>query len=86
MRNIIPYLEGAHVNDSTSAPTTSRVLFVTASPRNDSHSVHLAEAFLDSYRSVLPNTEVDRLNTFTDLPTFDAQHVSAKMEIGRAHV
>ncbi|MBE1547301.1 FMN-dependent NADH-azoreductase [Mycobacterium sp. OAS707] len=69
------------MNDSTSAPTTSRVLFVTASPRKDSHSVHLAQAFLDSYRSVLPNTEVDRLNTFTDLPTFDAQHVSAKMAV-----
>ena len=69
------------MNDSTSAPTLSRVLFVTASPREDSHSAHLAEAFLDSYRNVLPNTEVDRLNTFTDLPAFGAHHVSAKMAV-----
>jgi FMN-dependent NADH-azoreductase len=60
---------------------TSRVLFVTASPREESHSVHLAEAFLDSYCSALPNTAVDRLNTFTDLPAFGAQHVSAKMAL-----
>ena len=60
---------------------TSRVLFVTASPRGESHSVHLAGAFLDTYCSALPNVEVDRLNTFTDLPAFGAQHVSAKMAV-----
>jgi FMN-dependent NADH-azoreductase len=69
------------VNNSTSAPITSRVLFVTASPREDSHSVRLAESFLDGYRSVLPNAEVDRLNTFTDLPAFGVHHVSAKMAV-----
>jgi FMN-dependent NADH-azoreductase len=60
---------------------TSRVLFVTASPRGESHSVHLAEAFLDTYRSAMPEVEVDRLNTFTDLPPFGAQHVRAKMAV-----
>jgi FMN-dependent NADH-azoreductase len=60
---------------------SSRVLFVTASPREDSHSVHLAEAFLDAYCSALPRVQVDRLNTFTDLPLFSAQHVSAKMAV-----
>lgn len=49
--------------------------------------MHLAEAFLDAYCSVLPRVEVDRLNTFTDLPLFSAQHVSAKMAvIGREPV
>jgi len=57
------------------------VLFVTASPRNESHSVQLAGAFLDAYCDALPNVEVDRLNTFTDLPAFGAEQVSAKMAI-----
>jgi FMN-dependent NADH-azoreductase len=61
--------------------TRSRVLFVTASPREESHSVRLAEAFLDTYRSAVPDVEVDRLNTFTDLPSFDARLVSAKMAV-----
>jgi FMN-dependent NADH-azoreductase len=69
------------VKDSTTAAETSRLLFVTASPREDSHSVHLAETFLDTYCSALPHVEVDRLNTFTDLPSFGAQHVSAKMAV-----
>jgi FMN-dependent NADH-azoreductase len=69
------------VKDSTAAAETSRVLFVTASPRGESHSVHLAETFLDTYCSALLHVEVDRLNTFTDLPSFSAQHVSAKMAV-----
>jgi len=60
---------------------TSRVLFVTASPREESHSIRLAEAFLDAYCSTLANVEVDRLNTFTELPAFGAEHVSAKMAV-----
>jgi FMN-dependent NADH-azoreductase len=63
------------------SPATSRVLFVTASPREESHSVQLAEVFLDTYRNALPNVEVDRLNAFTDLPAFTAEHVSAKMAV-----
>jgi FMN-dependent NADH-azoreductase len=75
------------VNNSITAPVTSRVLFVTASPRKESHSVNLAEAFLDGYCGALPHVEVDRLNTFTDLPSFGAAHVSAKMAvIGRQPV
>jgi NAD(P)H-dependent FMN reductase len=69
------------VKDSTTAAETSRVLFVTASPRGESHSVDLAQAFLDTYCRALPDVEVDRLNTFTDLPSFGAQHVSAKMAV-----
>lgn len=69
------------MKDSTIAAETSRVLFVSASPRGESHSVHLAEAFLDAYCSTLPQVEVDRLNTFTDLPSFGARHVSAKMAV-----
>jgi FMN-dependent NADH-azoreductase len=69
------------VNDSPTAAPTSRVLFVTASPRDESHSVHLAETFLDAYCSALPQVEVDRVNTFTELPPFGAAHVSAKMAV-----
>jgi len=43
--------------------------------------VRLAEAFLENYCSALPNVKVDRLNTFTDLPTFGPRHVSAKMAV-----
>ena len=67
--------------------TSTRVLFVTASPREESHSVRVAEVFLETYCSAMPNAEVDRLNTFTDLPAFGAGHVSAKMAvIGREPV
>jgi FMN-dependent NADH-azoreductase len=69
------------VNDPTAAADTSRVLFVTASPRKESHSLHLAETFLDTYCNALPHVEVDRLNTFTDLPQFGARQVSAKMAV-----
>jgi FMN-dependent NADH-azoreductase len=69
------------VKDSTAAAETSRLLFVTASPREQSHSVHLAEAFLETYCSTHPHVEIDRLNTFTDLPSFGAEHVSAKMAV-----
>jgi FMN-dependent NADH-azoreductase len=69
------------MNDSATAAVTSRVLFVCASPRRESHSVHLAEAFLDAYCTGLPNVVVDRLNTFTGLPSFGAHHVSAKMAV-----
>lgn len=49
--------------------------------------MRLAEAFLETYCSTLPNAEVDRLNTFTDLPAFGPRHVSAKMAvIGREPV
>ncbi|WP_173010197.1 NAD(P)H-dependent oxidoreductase [Mycolicibacterium sp. P9-64] len=68
------------MNDSTIA-RSSRVLLVTASPRSESHSVHLAETFLDAYCGALPEVTVDRLNTFTDLPAFGAHHVSAKMAV-----
>jgi FMN-dependent NADH-azoreductase len=43
--------------------------------------VRLAEAFLETYCSAMPNTEVDRLNTFTDLPAFGPRHVGAKMAV-----
>jgi len=43
--------------------------------------VRLAEAFLESYCGLLPDAEVDRLDTFTDLPAFGARHVAAKMAV-----
>ena len=58
-----------------------RVLFVTASPRGESHSVRLAETFLATYSSAVPDVAVDRLDTFTDLPSFGAEHVTAKMAV-----
>ena len=68
------------MKNSTAAPS-SRLLLVTASPRSESHSVRLAETFLDTFCDAVPDVEVDRLNTFTDLPSFGADHVSAKMAV-----
>ena len=69
------------MKNPTALAETSRVLVVTASPRTESHSAHLAEAFVEAYCSARPDVTVDRLNTFTDLPPFGADHVSAKMAI-----
>ena len=69
------------MKDSISTSARSRVLFVTSSPREDSHSAHVAEAFLTGYRSALAAVQVDRLNTFTDLPAFAGPQVRAKMAV-----
>jgi FMN-dependent NADH-azoreductase len=66
----------------TAHGSRSRLLFVTASPRgHDSDSISLAEAFLDHYCRWRPGVEIDRLDTFIDLPAFAARHAHAKMSM-----
>ena len=69
------------MQNSPSTSATSRVLLITSSPREKSHSAHVAEAFLAGYGSALAAVQVDRLNTFTDLPDFGASQVRAKMAV-----
>jgi FMN-dependent NADH-azoreductase len=60
----------------------TRILLVNASPRGDeSHSLRLAETFVHAYREHEPDTEVDRLDTFTDIAPFGQRQVAAKMAV-----
>lgn len=61
----------------------ARVLYIKASPRGErSHSVAVAEAFLDAYRAAHPGDEVRTLDLFTaDLPAFDGLALQAKYAI-----
>lgn len=67
----------------------SRILYIKASPRvGRSHSVAVADAFLDSYRELHPADEVVSLDLFAaELPPFDGLLVTAKYNIlhGRPH-
>ncbi len=61
----------------------ANLLYIKASPRKDrSHSVAVAEAFLDAYRQIHPDDHVTVLDLFEDdLPAFDFEAVSAKYKI-----
>lgn len=61
----------------------ANVLYIKASPRGDrSHSVAVAEAFLDAYHRIHPEDRVTTLDVFRDeLPAFDFEAVSAKYKI-----
>ena len=61
----------------------SRLLYIQASPRGErSHSVAVANAFVESYRGVHPDDEIKRLNVFEmELPPFDGLAVQAKYTI-----
>lgn len=67
----------------------NRVLYIKASPRvGRSHSLAVADAFLDSYRELHPAEDVVTLDLFaTELPPFDGLLVNAKYNIlhGRPH-
>ena len=56
------------------------LLYIESSPRKErSHSIKVADAFLDAYRSVNPGDEVDTLDLWsTELPAFDGDMVNAK--------
>lgn len=60
-----------------------RVLYIKASPRTDrSHSIAVADAFLETYRQANPNDEVVTLDLFeAKLPAFDLEAASAKYKI-----
>jgi FMN-dependent NADH-azoreductase len=55
-------------------------LYIKASPRiGRSHSLVVAEAFLESYREVNPGDNIDTLDLFAAaLPAFDGLLVNAK--------
>ena len=67
----------------------SKLLYIKASPRvGRSHSLAVAEAFLESYREANPGDKVETLDLFTaDLPPFDGLLVNAKYNIlhGKPH-
>src|SRR4051794_21088022 len=58
-----------------------QILHVNASPRGGvSHSLALADAFLDVYRDRRPGTAIDTLNLFDDpLPAFGTTAAAAKI-------
>ncbi len=61
----------------------STLLYIQASPRGRrSHSIAIADAFLDTYRATHPQDEVLTLNLFAaHLPPFDGFAVQAKYDI-----
>jgi FMN-dependent NADH-azoreductase len=64
----------------------SNILYIKASPRTGrSHSIAVADAFLDSYRQSHPDDKVEILELFEkELPPFDLPAVTAKYKIMHA--
>ncbi len=67
----------------------SRLLYIQASPRvKRSHSIAVADAFVEAYKKANPADEVETLNVFdAGLPKFDGMAVQAKYTIlhGKEH-
>ncbi|MCK9239415.1 NAD(P)H-dependent oxidoreductase [Desulfocurvus sp.] len=67
----------------------NRLLYIKASPRGSrSHSVAVADAFVEQWKAVNPGAEVAVRNLFEmDLPPFDGDRIMAKYNImhGRSH-
>jgi len=61
----------------------AKLMYVIASPRKDrSHSIAVADAFVDAYREMHPEDHVVTLNVFeAELPAFDGVAVAAKYKI-----
>ncbi len=59
------------------------LLYIESSPRKErSHSIKVADAFLDAYRSANPVDEVDTLDLWsTELPAFDGDMINAKYAV-----
>lgn len=66
-----------------------RLLYIQASPRIErSHSIAVANAFVESYKQARPEDEIATMNLFeTSLPSFDGLAVQAKYTIlhGKSH-
>jgi FMN-dependent NADH-azoreductase len=58
----------------------ARLLYVEASPRKDrSASIEISRAFLEAYRAVNPDDEVETLDIWAcDLPSFNGEALAAK--------
>lgn len=67
----------------------SEVLYIKCSPRTGrSHSVAVADAFIDSYKKTHPNDNINTVDIFkSDLPAFDLAAATAKYKImhGKEH-
>lgn len=59
------------------------LLYIEASPRKQrSHSITVADAFLDVYRSSNPNDKIDSLDLWSEsLPKFDGDMINAKYAV-----
>lgn len=59
------------------------LLYIEASPRKQrSHSIKVADAFLDAYRSANPGDKVDTLDLWsTELPAFNGDMINAKYAV-----
>lgn len=61
----------------------NKILYIKASPRTGrSHSVAIADAFIETYRQTHPNDEINTIDIFkSDLPAFDFKAATAKYKI-----
>ncbi len=60
----------------------AKLLHILASPRVESYSTRVADAFLDSYRRARPDDEVETLDLFqADIPPFHAPQAKAKYAV-----
>lgn len=61
----------------------ANLLYVEVSPRKErSHSIRVADAFLDAYAASNPGDSIDRLDLWAeDLPPFDGDMLNAKYAI-----
>jgi FMN-dependent NADH-azoreductase len=61
----------------------SEVLYIKASPRTGrSHSVAVADVFIDSYRETHPDDNIKTIDIFrSELPVFDLEAATAKYKI-----
>ena len=58
------------------------LLHIVASPRNESYSTRLAQAFLDVYENIQPKDHIETLDVFRDdIPLFDAPAAKAKYAV-----
>lgn len=60
----------------------AKLLHIVASPRVESYSTRVAQAFLDSYRQARPDDRIEVLDLFrTDIPPFYAPQAKAKYAV-----
>ena len=61
----------------------TKLLYIEVSPRKErSHSIAVAQAFLDAYRSANPDHEVDTMDLWdTELPELDMAMIDAKYRL-----
>lgn len=68
--------------------SVTKLLYIKASPRPDSKSVAIADAYLEALKAKNPSLDVDVIDVWQEsLPEFDGNKVNAKIAIftGQAH-